>query len=266
MYAVVAICIVVALLGARAWLKWRARRAAEYATCLSADETNAILADDPDGFVASLTKWDLRARGVRSPEAYTHRISSAGKDFTDAERFAVYRLAREADVKFTDVTEIDGRAAAALKWTIAKVSENYERGMAHTRRAGPGRIVIFLPESALRESRDDILDTLVHEKVHVYQKAYPAETQAWVRAQGFTPWMRRVDLAATGVRVRSNCDLDEWVYVTPDARRPMLIEYGTETTDEAQAAMEHPYELMAYGISKTVSKKTGSSPSIRASA
>jgi hypothetical protein len=265
MYAVVAICIVVALLGARAWLKWRARRAAEYATCLSADETNAILADDPDGFVASLTKWDLKARGVRTPEAYMRRISSAGKDFTDAERFIVYRLAREADAKFAGITEIDGRAAAALKWTVAKVSENYERGMAHTRRIRADRIVIFLPESALRESRDDILDTLVHEKVHVYQKAYPIETAAWIQARGFTRWMRRVDLAATGVRVRSNCDLDEWVYVTPDARRPMLIEYDTETNDETQAAMEHPYELMAYGISKTVSK-AGSSPSIRASA
>lgn len=266
MYAVVAICIVVALLGARAWLKWRARRAAEYAMCLSADETNAILADDPDGFVASLTRWDLKARGVRSPEAYTRRISSAGRDFTVPERSILYRLAREADAKFTDVTEIDGRAAAALKWTIAKVSDDYERGMAHTRRAGNDRIVIFLPESALRESRDDILDTLVHEKVHVYQKAYPAETKAWVKAQGFTPWMRRVDLAATGVRVRSNCDLDGWVYVTPDARRPMMIEYDTETTDETQAAMEHPHEYMAYGIAKTLSKKTGSFPSIRGGA
>lgn len=247
MYAVVAICIVVALLGRRAWLKWRARR------CLSADETNAILSADADGFVASLTKWDLRARGVRTTREYVHRISKAGKDFTDAERCMVAELAREADTKFTGITEIDGRAAAALEWTIAKVSDDYERGMAHTRRAGPGRIVIFLPESALRESRDDMLDTLVHEKVHMYQKAYPIETKAWVKARGFTRWMRRVDLAATGVRVRSNCDLDEWVYVTPDARRPMLIEYDTETNDEMQAAMEHPYELMAYGIAKTVS-------------
>lgn len=264
MYAVVAICIVVALLGCRAWLKWRARRAAEYATCLSADETNAILADDPDGFVASLTKWDLRARGVRTTREYVHRISTSGKDFTDAERCMVYRLARVADTKFAGITEIDGRVVAALEWTVAKVSENYERGMAHTRRIGPGRIVIFLPESALRESRDDMLDTLVHEKVHMYQKAYPIETRAWIKAQGFTPWMRRVDLAATGVRIRSNSDLDEWVYVTPDAR-PMMIEYDTETNDEMQAAMEHPYELMAYGIAKTVSK-TGSSPSIRGAA
>jgi len=111
-----------------------------------------------------------------------------------------------------------------------------------------------------------MLDTLVHEKVHMYQKAYPIETKAWIRARGFTRWMRRVDLAATGVRIRSNCDLDEWVYVTPDARRPMLIEYDTETNDETQAAMEHPYELMAYGIAKTVSKKSGSFPSIRGAA
>jgi hypothetical protein len=65
------------------------------------------------------------------------------------------------------VPGIDPNVLANIPWVLAKINENYENGFPHTRLG-----IIFLGklDSMIKTN---LIQTLIHEKVHVYQRMYP---------------------------------------------------------------------------------------------
>jgi hypothetical protein len=157
-------------------------------------------------------------------------------------------------------------------WRIAVLDDRAEGGWPHTHGG-----VVCLPASMVQRQTEKTLlvRTLVHERVHVYQRADPAGVARLVQGEwGLRPVPRDRAIVDEGTssRRRSNPDLDGNVYVRPGtgsivdvclfpsidaaasgglgAARTTALDIGQQGKPAAgtvaAAAYEHPYEAMAY--------------------
>ena len=170
-----------------------------------------------DDYYDSFSPLDLRARGVSSLSEYLKRIESScflKKHDSDNAESTIRQCIKQVDWE----TVIDGRTGynswidmgrlRALPWKIGLIGgdfeKTYEYGLPHTRGD-----VIIIPGSHCRKGKEDeLLDTLIHEQLHVYQKMYPEDFQKYLDFQGFVRHCKRKDIQ----NVAANPDADEWVY------------------------------------------------------
>jgi hypothetical protein len=166
-----------------------------------------------------------------------------------------------------------GRNMPAPRWRIAVLDDRAESGFPHTH----GDIVC-MPASFFAQSFDErkLVRTLVHERVHVLQRAHP---EAFFDAIAESS-AGRVALSSLGpksdvlLRRRSNPDLDRYMYVDAEtglatamlfdgvreaaegglgaARlawiEPMTGNRASFDTKAEKPAYEHPHERLAYEI------------------
>lgn len=218
---------------------------AENVKLLSARETSAMLSQDEDAYVQRMSKYDLIARKADSYTEYLKRIAIAAHEATQWETRRINEATAEVD-RFLS-TSTSRHIPATLRtvpWKIAIVrGKEYEGGYPHTRGD-----TIIIPNSLITSS--EFSKTLLHEKVHLYQRAHPQEMDAWIRARGFKRWKTRVSEPLS----RANPDLDAWIYIDPTTQKPMVATYNSEKPSSisdiklTNFSFEHPYELMAYEI------------------
>lgn len=210
-------------------------------TFLSAAQTRAFLQADEDGYVAQLSSFDLLARHASTREAYLQAAANAAMDFTEAQRDALTRTCKEADVLLLT----HNPTMASIPWKLALVDEAYEGGFPHTR----GNVIFLCPRTV--ESAD-ILRTLIHEKVHVWQRLYPRAMEKWMVDAGYARVALRKDERKRGLR--ANPDVDDWIYQDPQSGQHMAAYYAKTRPCSigdvalSHASFEHPYEFMAYDI------------------
>ena len=118
---------------------------------LSREQTAQLLMSDSDGFIQRLTPCDLKARRCSSHAEYLQMAVLSADEFTLAEKNKLIIFCQQAKQYFVGMP--------ALPWIFAKA--HYEEGLPHTRE---GVIVL----NGLYDTQ-----TLVHERVHVYQKQFP---------------------------------------------------------------------------------------------
>lgn len=232
-----------------------------YCTFMDAHDTRQFLLNDPDGYTSSMSNWDLLARNVTLELNYRKVAASSAASFDVEKKARLVAAAKLADAYILklvntpvakkygldDYKEIE--KLANLKWTFAlTVGDAYEGGLPHTRTN-----VIFL-SSLVDETPDSLTRTLVHEKIHVYQRMYPEHMVQMLGRLGFVRWKN-----AQGVpRIRANPDTDPYIYIDPATESPMLAVYTSDTPrsindiDIKYGANEHPYETMAYDIAAGV--------------
>lgn len=216
---------------------------------LDKQETAAFLGSDPDNYVKTLTPLDLYARKVGDGNQYISRIAAAARDFDAAQKVRYTQAALQADrfFKRTKLCGIDSNTIVSIPWVFAMTDGTaYEDGLPHTRTN-----IIFV-STELDETPDSLLRTLVHEKVHLYQRMNPERMMTYLESRGYNRWKQRMGEP----RVRANPDVDPWIYIDPLSREPMVATYATDKplniTDVImeQPAFEHPYEKMAYEAAK----------------
>lgn len=215
---------------------------------LTAEETSTFLQQDEDGYVQSLSKADLFARGVRSHAEYINKIGASAAVFSKKDRALISHLVQKIDdaLQSYSGSTIDSQKLRQLPWKIALVEgDAYENGYPHTRAD-----IIFIAKGLLSDPA--LANTLLHEKVHIYQRTYPQEIEIWLEQKGYRKW--KVQAAVS--LARSNPDIDAWIYLDPVTQKPMLAEYTSSTPSNISdvhllnPAFEHPYEYMAYEIAK----------------
>ena len=149
----------------------------EHLTFVPADTVVGFLQSDPDHYYDTVTRFDHRARHVASVADYIDRIPHA---IVDASAKLCARI-REAvpivDAHLARIQQVgfNGQKAANLPWRIGFMKNNkagYEDGLPHTRVD-----LIMLPTSLAKTSDRELINTLFHEKVHIYQKAYPRDLE-----------------------------------------------------------------------------------------
>jgi hypothetical protein len=224
-------------------------------TFLTAEETKKFLQDDPDEYVHTLNQWDLIARHVETFQDYINKISKAARSFSDDQKQRIQKAANDADKFFSNLSidGIDCQEIQLIPWVIALTTEKeYEEGLPHTRADK-----IFISTS-LNQTHESLVRILIHEKVHVYQRIFAQHMIAFIQQNGYTYWKQR-----SGVpRLRSNPDLDEWIYFNPQTKKPMAFYYVSDNPQNindvdaaTQGEYEHPYEEIAYKIAAKYAPK-----------
>ena len=245
---------------------------------MSAKETAKFIMLDPDNYSHNLNIWDLIARHVALEIDYRRRSAAASLDFTDGQKKRILNAAKRVD-KFFDTyrsnmshessyTNINGVDMNRIPWVFALTKDTkYEDGLPHTRAN-----IIFI-STTIDETPENLFRILVHEKVHLYQRLYPQETKNYLTSLGYFQWKYRQGVP----RIRSNPDVDPWIYIDPKTEAPMFSLYSSDkptnicdtintstspsspslltTNTYNDSAFEHPYEFMAYSIEKLATSK-----------
>ena len=225
---------------------------------MTAQETRSFLLRDADRYVASMTSADLRARKQTTHVEYKQKTADAARDFTTDEKARLRDHIRQCDDFFRILKPdnptgqpIDGITMVQIPWVFAKTEGRVlEEGLPHTREN-----IILLDAHTLQEPPLVLATTLVHEKIHVYQRIYRSLFQQWCRQQGYIRFKPR----NTESLIRANPDVDPWIYLGPSVSAlqkepvPMMVRYSSDNPtgirdveSSAHVLTEHPNEEVAY--------------------
>lgn len=235
-----------------AYVVWWATNDPHHITFWSKATTQKFLQADTDHYIRGLKKADLIARKAESSDEYLHWSAlSAPANFTEIEKYKLKQAAKKADAFFKLLTTMPYFHAhnTKLPWVFARVTGvYYEGGYPHTRKEA-----IFITDGVMTRSLKEIVELVIHERIHVIQRQYPKETRMLLKEIGF----RRVGKKSDFLCARANPDIDQFVYAHPNMRegKPWVSCYTSETPSGIQDvtdgdAFEHPYEYIAYSVSK----------------
>ena len=200
---------------------------------LKSSDVTKLLMEDSDGYVSSLSPMDLNKRGVQSVEEYKNIISESTLDFNVDEKKILTKCIIESQTYIEKINNkfINTSNLSSLDWKLALTGGDvYELGLAHTRND-----VIFLTPTIIKSKR--LVNTLIHEKIHVYQKQHKESFQKALLDNGY----KIVDERRRRKDLRSNPDLDEYIY-----------SFNNRVYDDGTGMYEHPNEKIAYQLEKNI--------------
>lgn len=221
------------------------------------DETKNTLHNDADHYVRSLSEYDLCARKHDSSKLYLIDIMNAALSLSDDQSNLLKSLCTYVDNHILQQTSnslfvklIDPIILARIKWKLAFTKgKSYENGFPHTRMD-----IIFMSDAFFESDWITQASTLLHEKIHVYQRLNKGTFRQALKRFGYIPSIKRVNL----YKLRANPDVDEWIYAAPNGDllgavysndRPKSISdiiYLSNSHDE------HPFEYVAYLLARTI--------------
>jgi hypothetical protein len=214
-----------------------------------------LLSNDEDQFFRNFTELDLKARKYSNFQDYLNKIKRSFVDIKDDIKNdiknKIIKLTNKADQlllnKYPDISKLD--------WNIILFNgREYEDGSPHVRFG-----TIFLPlEIINRYSDNHLVNTLIHEKIHLFQKKNPNHPYIQNFLKDYTRYKPRKEMQKENRKIRSNPDLDEWIYKDKINNIVLYQEFRENPTtlyDCIQSGKdEHPYERMAYLISESLTQ------------
>ena len=231
---------------------------------LSADETRNLISSNADGYFERFTQNDLRARTKQSASSLERYVVTLEQyiqgfnccEFTDSDKALITDCVAEIEtivVKDPYVDWVDSEKFHSIPWKIGLIlDDSYEYGLPHTRVD-----TILIPQKSvlnIKMHRKDFMNTLIHEKLHVYQKLYPDDFKKYLDHHGFVKYARygNVDFA-------SNPDTDEYVYAKKSGlekvvhcgkyakgQKPGIKSIVYQPIDDPK--YDHPRELAVYNL------------------
>ena len=215
---------------------------------LSKNELENILISDNDNFYSRLYKKDFEVRKINNISEYTSKIKNSVTDFTENEKKYISEIISRINDKFENINLpwLDGKKFNQIKWKIGLVKGyEYENGLCHTRN---DTIIIQRDKFNYNFS-----NTMIHEKVHVYQKMYPEDSDIFLKLNNF----KKIRKINESDMIRANMDIDEWIYADENGneykavfnKNPFDIQDVTFSPCNSQSC-EHPLEKMAIDISR----------------
>ena len=244
---------------------------------LSPSEAAARIGQDHFFSPLRMNDINLRARSAETADRYLSEYLGCLSTFTPAERDTIIQsviLANKLSGYMPKQT-----LRVNVPWNFAKLTGSceLEKNFPHT--LGD---VIVLSENVINRSQDArvLAETLLHEKVHVYQRMFPERTKyllesVWNYEKITGPILSEFDFAA-----RNNPDTDGFAYklIGEDdgsscisymrfhSGNPNSIddcgikEEGGGCSDDTFRSLtasqkDHPYERMAYEIASVLSRE-----------
>ena len=203
-------------------------------------DTSNFLAKDNDGYVRNLTELDLLARNVKTHIDYLNNIDDTTVSFTEDEKRLLVKCANNADKylraeKFAEIKygkHLDGKEIAGIKWVFANTYANYskdvikeyEQGLPHTREN-----IILLSKNVLKYDELNLTSTLIHEKIHIYQRYNPELFDKIITEMGLKELDKKSFRHAK--YIRSNPDTNNKLYYYPNEATATATATGTTATD-----------------------------------
>ena len=214
---------------------------------LEPNELKEILLQDNDNYYDKFYDYDWKARNVKNKEEYLNNIKNNNVclSWTRKQKEIVEKAIN--NINYNNNVDID---ISNIPWIIGLTNDNYENGYPHTR----GKIIILNTKNIYSSN---LIETLIHEKIHVYQKMYPDITNTIINKLNF----KLVGKRKYSDMVRVNPDTDNNIYSYNNNMMKAMytssnptsiadIKYNTGN----EQSFEHPYEWMAIDIAKKIIK------------
>lgn len=179
-------------------------------------------------FFQRMRKEDLIARHAQSKEDYISVYLSHVQTFTSEQRKTLQKLINDIDRFVSKYPKLHN-----IEWKFAKVANTIENSYPHTLED-----VIVLNDTFFFNTESTQIQTLIHEKLHVYQRLYPSEThELLMNVFGFE-FKNKID----GLPYRNNPDINNYVYGKQDYYICQLYNNG-----EASLANSTPVKVTRNG-------------------
>jgi hypothetical protein len=212
---------------------------------LNDNELLDVILSDFDNYYKTFSSLDLKVRKVNSIEEYKNKIKNSPTNINLFLKNKLINVINKIDNIFDNykVIGFDGKKANKIKWKIGIVKDkNYENGYPHTRND-----VIIIPYESLFSKH--LMSTLIHEKVHIYQKTYPEDIEKYLNHHNF------IKINNIHKNIRANPDTNNFIYKN-SRNQPLLCLYNENPENLMDCTFypidhqkyEHPFEYMAYTI------------------
>lgn len=203
-------------------------------------------------FRETLYKKHYKVRNAENWEDYMYLIRNSFSDFTKKQKEKLIRCSSRADRKLLLIRlkGFDGLKASKMPWYFGlSNSLNYEEGLPHT----VGNAIILYEKIVDNYNDKNLINTLIHEKVHIYQKMYPEDVAIYLRENGFEK-VKRVE-ESDDIRVNPDISMDNYIYFNRNQNRYYAGIKNRDKINSSQNTMEeilyeHPFENMAIIIEK----------------
>ena len=217
---------------------------------LNSNELYDILKSDKDDYYKTFYNNDFITRNIKNINEYINIIKKSVYDPNEEEKDKIKKCIIDANNRLERIkfNWFNGIKAKELTWNIGCIKgKYYENGLPHTREN-----IILLPKEDINEnSIKKLTDTLIHEKVHIYQKTYSNDVGKYINEYNFKIIKERDN----NDNIRANPDLNNIIYKDNNnntykatyINNPKTIEDITYSPINEQS-YEHPYEKMAIFI------------------
>lgn len=216
-------------------------------------DVHRFMSLDEDRYVEEMSSADFHARKALNANDYIEKSRADTIAFTFEEKELLKQAILKANRFLLSYQDdfIQSYEMNRIPWKLALTKGYYENGLPHTRMN-----IIFLPKSLLNQSIDTIVQTLIHEKVHLHQRIYKERYQKMLILKNY----QIVGKRNHQYRIRANPDVDEYIYYHPD-HFIMVENYRSLTPKDIQdteqlglhTKYEHPYEEHAYQVAEKYS-------------
>jgi hypothetical protein len=223
---------------------------------LSKNQLETFLINDSDNYYKTFNDIDFRVRNIKSINDYIINIkkSCIDIDTDNINKLIKYTKIADNNIKKIKIDGFDGMKCSNITWNIGLVSGSlYEAGLPHTRGTMKESIIV-LPDTLLSifNTQNSIVRTLIHEKIHIYQKMYPYDINKYLNINGYIKHSKKTSF----INTRANPDLDEYIYMNKDKiiMKAVYKENASYISDVVIEPIddymyEHPLEYMAYVLS-----------------
>jgi hypothetical protein len=236
-------------------------------------------------FFKTMSKADLIARSgfdtsTKQPSAdvYFATYISSYVPFTEEQKYKVLQAVVDANKMLKPYETL-----FHIKWKFAKIKNKIENSYPHTLRD-----IIIITDDFLEKPLNEIIDTIIHEKFHIFQRQFPSRITRLVSLLEFVPLsssqVLMIDYVLRAL-MRNNPDLDGAIYMYKPTKKVIAQLYDTtepesiansravmlslnshgnnseivNVTNEAldlpktlNCQLEHPYEITACIVTKLI--------------
>lgn len=228
---------------------------------LSKEKSLKILNDQQ--FFNSFTKYDWKARmnscGISEIQEYSNVIKDSLVPINEISFDNLMHLndsCKQVDElinnhsfnydKWFNPTEFNN-----IPWKFIFVNGKYEDNLPHTRKD-----VIILPIDELSRIKNDLIELLIHEKIHIYQRKYADEMHTYLLKNGY-------EVIPGHQLKRANPDINEYTYKRNNkifscdyvSKNPQNISDVFYVGGDYTQLNEHPFEALAILFAKKVTLK-----------
>lgn len=217
---------------------------------LNDEDINYFIMEDYDDYIKNLSDADLSARKQSSDLDYQLNILENVYELNNQEKMYMtnkikiaYKLLKK-EKYYLNPNIID-----KISWNIAFIKDEVlENAFPHTRDD-----IIFLSSLDLNKSNNYMIETLIHEFIHIYQRKFPEIMENYLKDYGY----KFIRTSTYKDNVRSNPDIDNKIYELNG--KLMITSYNSlhpnDINDCINLDFEHPNEDMANSIAKSLINK-----------
>lgn len=193
-------------------------------------------------YIDIFNKIDMKMRNCNSIEDCKTLYKKNVILFTDEEKNKLSKLVNKSDKKIKLFTNLYN-----IPWKFARVTNKIDDGLPHTHDD-----TIYLSD---RYFENPSISTLIHEKIHVYQKKYPEKTDKLYKLYNY----EKLERFNNGKR-RANPDLNHFdykhngiiVYSEYNNHASNLSDIKLINSNKKSNENEHPDEYFAYLITERI--------------